>query len=154
MYKMYRNILLTAAGLLLGLASSISAHILDCEIVDYSEFPYTRTTLEMLLPVEQSHKFTGQEVRWNGVVGAVTQDDAGRLKWKYSALVQRNSGMTATISFTLIRVSGVLIIRVEPGGKTQRTNSVDAKDFQFAVRVDDLDDVNIVSVDRVTGRCS
>jgi hypothetical protein len=135
-------------------AAPVAGHVVTCSISNYNDHPYSRSTLQGLIPERQTHRIEGTTARFGDATGLVTQDDESRLKWRYNVTLSQQSGMTATLSYTIIRPSGMLIVRVYPGGSSGAGSGLVNPVFEFAVIIDDTGEQEYVPVDRVTGACA
>ena len=138
---------------LTGVPVLASAGIVDCVITDYVDPPYTRATLESLLPGTQRHVIDGGVARYGNMTGIVTQDDANRLKWRYKLGITRQAGMPATLSYTIIRPRGQLIVRVETGAYNLPGAAAPTESFAFLYQIDHDGEPIFVNVNRVDGTC-
>jgi len=148
-----KNVLQIVLLILVAAATSAVAGIVDCRITDYANYPYNKATLESLLPQNQRHVLTGTVARHGNKTGLVTQDDADRLKWEYPLEVTRNSGLPATISYTIIRSTNTLIVRVQPGGKSHPGPEFISRDFVFIQKTDRFARETLAPVSDVRGTC-
>ncbi len=133
--------------------NAASAETLDCTITNYNQWPYSRATLIKLLPERQRHVIEAPSTQWNGATGEVTTDSDSRLKWRYYAVLAKESGMVATLQYVLIRGSHNLIVRVMPGGVSQPESRVDSRSFQFVREHDVTGSAGLVPVRHITGHC-
>lgn len=145
---------LTLAALFAAAVPVAAAAVtLDCAMAPNGSGPYDRALLEELLPLQQSHRLGQGVARAGAFEGVVTQDDNGRLVWRYQVIVARDAGMSATVEYTFLRAKRMLIARVDPGGNLPRLKGNTVSDFQFLIIVDDTGEAEYVPVMRADGTC-
>lgn len=152
MFKTLKNTAYLAALFLASLAPAYGAG-LDCTITDYRDPPYNQAMLQTAIPQHQHIEFKGETVTANGMQGVVTRNDATRLKWRFALSVTKNSGLHATVSYTLIRPGNLLIVRLWQGGTAPAGNRYATPDFEFLYRLDTKWSYDLIEVNDVRGTC-
>jgi len=149
------------SGLGFGVQAAALTGALTCKITEYWSAPYSERDLRKLVPAQQTHRFSKNSVRWQGVVGEVYRDDTERLRWRYDMRLPEDPIGGAVLSYSLIRKTGMVILRVQPKGLQRGDDAIPGGGFRFFYEpeIDTSGTVPLVfsepvSVDRIVGHCS